>query len=218
MANKKKKGVNIPSLIITVIAVILAVGAIIFVVITMNPNKDSEPDATESTTEATIPAFQATQELVDETQQAAYDLLPENYKIFQYLTRGMTHEEEPYGNLPEDGFYTCVSDDFQNFDEFSEYVRSVYVKETAEKLLTDPFGSGPVYGVDDTGALGLSSSMTPDPTSGSSWANVQFVCTPVSETLCDITITLKDASDNDVIKDIQLIFEDGKWKLSEMVG
>lgn len=217
MASKKKKknSTNIPSLIITIIAAILAIGAIVFV-IRMNPD-ENEPEETEIIVNTT-PAFQATEELLDQTSQAAYDLLPENYKVYQYLTRGMTHEEEPYGNLPEDGFYTCVSDDFKSFDDFSEYVRSVYTEKTAEKLLTDPFGNGPVYGVDDTGALGLSSEFTPVSDPGLSWANVNYLCTPVSDTECNVDVTLQDADGKDVVKKVKMVLQNGEWKLSEMIG
>ncbi|MBD5104333.1 MAG: hypothetical protein HDT47_05670 [Ruminococcaceae bacterium] len=219
MASKKKKkkknSTNIPSLVITIIAAILAIGAVVFLVVTMK--SDEEPDIPDIVVNTT-PPFQATQELVDETQQAAYDLLPENYKVYQYLTRGMTHEEEPYGNIPEDGFYTCVSDDFKSFDDFSEYVRSIYTEETAEKLLNNPFGNGPVYGVDDTGALGLSFEFTPDPDSGLSWANVSFLCTPVSDTECDVKVTLQDADGKDVDKNVKMVLQQGEWKLSEMIG
>lgn len=218
MASKKKKknSTNIPSLIITIIAAILAIGAVVFLVVTMRSD-DKEPEIPDIVVNTT-PAFQATQELVDQTQQAAYDLLPENYKVYQYLTRGMTHGEEPYGNIPEDGFYTCISDDFKSFDDFSQYVRSVYTEETAEKLLKDPFGNGPVYGVDDTGALGLSAEFIPDPDSGLSWANVNFLCTPVSDTECDVDVTLQDSDGKDVVKKVKMVLQNGEWKLSEMIG
>lgn len=214
---KKKKGVNVPSLIITILAVLLAVGAIVFLVHTMRSDENEDPRGSEST-EATTAAFQATQELVDATQQAAYDLLPKNYRVHQFLTRGMTHEEEPYGNLPEDGFYTCVSDEFKTFDDFSDFVKSIYTEDTAEKLLTDPFGKGAVYGVDDTGGLGLSSDFVPDEGESLSWTDVHFLCTPVSDTECNVVVTLKDAAGSDVDKEVTLLLEDGQWKLSELVG
>lgn len=217
MAKKKKKGVNIPSLIITVLAVLLAAGAMVFLIHTMNSDGNDDPRGSENT-EPDVTEFQATQELVDDTQQAAYDLLPKNYRVHQFLTRGMTHEEEPYGNLPEDGFYTCVSDEFKTFEDFSDFVKSIYTEATAEKLLTDPFGKGAVYGVDDTGGLGLSSDFVPEEGESLSWSDVHFLCTPVSETECNVVVTLKDASDNDVDKEVSLLLENGVWKLSELVG
>ena len=133
MATKKKKknGINAASLIITLTAVILAVVAIIFLIKTTGSDEETETTPAESNSTE----FQATQELVDATQQAAYDLLPKNYKVFQYLTRGMTHEDEPYGNLPEDGFYTCVSDEFNNFEDFSNYIEEIYTERRPKNCL-----------------------------------------------------------------------------------
>lgn len=210
---KKKKQQNIPAIIITVIAALLAVAAVIFLIITMseNNNEEPQPPITEET------GFVPDTDLMAEMEQAAYDLLPENYKVFQYLTKGMTYKEEPYGNKPEDGFYTCVNENFPTFDAFCEYVRSIYTAETAEKLLTNPFGKGAVYG-DDNGELGLSADFEPSEEPGLLWGDVSFVCVPVSETVCDITVTLKDKDGNDVKKEVRMQLESGSWKLSDMIG
>lgn len=212
---KKKKSANIPSIIITAIAVLLAAAAVIFLIYTVREREQQQqPQPVETTTTAP----QIPQELVDEAQQAAYELLPKNYKVYQYLTMGMSHEEEPYGNLPEDGYYTCVNSDFASFEEFSDYVKSIFTEKAADKLLTDPFGFGPVYGVDDKGGLGLSQDYEKAEQSGLSWADVQFVCTVENEVKCSIEITLKDADDKDVKKEVDMILENGEWRLTDMVG
>ena len=211
---KKKKQQNIPAIIITVVAVLLAAAAVTFLVITLSENRQEEPPVITTTED---PGFVPDTDLMSEMEQAAYDLLPENYKVYQYLTQGMSVQEEPYGNKPEDGFYTCVNDSFPTFESFCEYVRSIYTAETAEKLLTDPFGKGAVYG-DDNGVLGLSADFEASEEPGLSWANVSFVCVPVSETACDITITLKDADGKDVTKKVTMHLVDGSWKLSDMIG
>lgn len=211
---KKKTQQNVPAMVITVLAVLLAAAAVTFLVITMNgdSNNDNRPPViTEDQGFVPAPA------LVNEMEQAAYDLLPENYKVYQYLTLGMSVKEEPYGNLPEDGFYTCVNESFPTFEAFSEYVRSIYTAETAEKLLTDPFGKGAVYG-DDNGELGLSAEFEAAAEPGLSWADVNFTCVPVSETVCDITVTLKDASGNEVNKEVRMQLEGESWKLTALVG
>lgn len=212
---KKKKQQNIPAIIITVFAALLAAAAVIFLVITLSGKDDEPGDQPPVITED--PGFIPDPDLVSEIEQAAYDLLPENYKVYQYLTMGMSVKEEPYGNLPEDGFYTCVNDDFPTFDSFCEFVRSVYTAETAEKLLTDPFGKGPVYG-DDNGELGLSVDFEASTEPGLSWADVSFVCIPVSETVCDITVTLKDAEGKDVNREVRMQLDNGEWRLAEMIG
>ena len=210
---KKKKQQNIPAIVITVIAALLAIAAVIFLITTVNSRDSEEPQPTITEDPGFIPSA----ELISETEQAAYDLLPENYKVYQYLTLGMSVKEEPYGNLPEDGFYTCVNDNFPTFDAFSDYVRSIYTADTAEKLLTDPFGKGAVYG-DDNGELGLSVDFEAATEPGLSWANVSFVCTPVSDTECEVEVTLKDADDKDVVKEVSMVLENGSWKLSGLVG
>lgn len=214
MATKKKSS-STSSLIITCVAVLLAIAAVVFVIITFSGNSGNQPASTGDTTNA--PAVNVSDEVMNEMSQGAYDLLQKNYKIYQYFTYGMTVKPEPYGNKPEDGFYTCDNADFDSFDKFSEYVRSVYTEELAQKLLTDPFGSGPVYG-NDNGALGLSADFTASTEEGNSWADVKYVCTALSETECSIAITLKDSAGADVEKTVKMLKTDAGWRLEEMIG
>lgn len=214
MATKKKSS-STSSLIITCVAVLLAIAAVVFVIITFSGNSGNQPASTGDTTNA--PAVNVSDEVMNEMSQGAYDLLQKNYKIYQYFTYGMTVKPEPYGNKPEDGFYTCDNADFDSFDKFSEYVRSIYTEELAQKLLTDPFGSGPVYG-NDNGALGLSADFTASTDEGNSWADVKYVCTALSETECSIAITLKDSAGADVEKTVKMLKTDAGWRLEEMIG
>ena len=216
---KKKNPANIPAIIITVLAALLAIAAVIFVMTTVrggtvnvNPTGGSDSSTTSAPEE-----FYASQELATEVETAAYKLLPDNYKIYQYFTLGMSYKEEPYGNLPEDGFYTCVNNDFKTFDELCDYIRATFTKETADKLITNPFGYGPVY-ADDNGELGLSDKFVPDDGSGLSWEDTKFICTPTSETECNIEITLKDKDGKDVVKNVKMVKENDVWLLAEMVG
>lgn len=218
---KKKNPANIPAVIITVLAALLATAAVVFVMTTLSDRDGGTVNINPvGTTDAMLPGgedFIASQELATEVETAAYKLLPDNYKIYQYFTKGMSYKEEPYGNLPEDGFYTCVNGDFKTFEELCDYIRSTFVKETADKLIADPFGYGPVY-ADDGGELGLSSKFKEAEDSGLSWEDTKFVCTPTAETECDIEITLKDKDGKDVVKHVQMIKENDVWLLSEMVG
>lgn len=211
---KKKNPANIPAIIITVIAALLAVAAIVFLVITFS---DDNSGGVTMVPVETPDVFAASQELLTEVETAAYNLLPNNYKIYQYFTDGMSCKEEPYGNLPEDGFYTCVNEDYKTFKEFSDYIRSTFTEKTADKLINDPFGYGPVY-ADDNGELGLSAKFSKFEGSKLSWEDTKFVCTPTSETECDIEITLKDKDGKDVVKHVQMIKEKDNWRLTEMIG
>ncbi len=216
---KKKQTVNIPSLIITIVAVLLAVGAVIFLIATVsNSNRDAQGTNTEQTTVDT--AYYPSSDLLQSAELAAPDLLTNNYRAYQYFTQGMSYEPEPYGNKPEDGFYTCASDTFKTFNEFSDFIRSIYTESAAAKLLSDPFGNGAVY-ADDNGKLGISyefieNGRTED--NGISWENGTYTFTLTSDTECDVEITLKDKDGKDVKKKTKMINENGMWKLSEMVG
>lgn len=222
---KKKNPANIPAIIITVLAALLATAAVVFLVFTLSDRESGTVNinpvgATDDGGNIVLPgseSFTASQELTVEVETAAYKLLPDNYKLYQYFTNGMSYKEEPYGNLPEDGFYTCVNEDFKTFEELCDFIRSTFVKETADKLIANPFGYGPVY-ADDGGELGLSSKFEETGGSGLSWEDTKFVCTPTSETECDIELTLKDKDGRDVVKHVQMIKENDIWLLAEMVG
>lgn len=216
---KKKNSANVPAIIITVIAALLAAGAVIFLIITISGDRSGGTVNTSpiGSTDDGGNDFVASQELLTEVETAAYSLLPDNYKIYQYFTKGMSYKEEPYGNLPEDGFYTCVNEDYKTFEDLCDFIRSTYAEKTADKLIEDPFGYGPVYG-DDGGVLGLSDKFKESEDSGLSWEDTKFVCVPASETECNIEITLKDKDGKDVVKHAQIIKENGNWLLTEMIG
>ncbi len=216
MATKKKSS-STSSLVITCIAVMLAVAAIVFVIITFSGNNNGSNPASTGDAPVVTAGVNVSDEVMNEMSQGAYDLLLKNYKIYQYFTYGMTVKPEPYGNKPEDGFYTCENADYENFDKFSEFVKSVYTESVAQKLLTDPFGNGPVYG-NDNGELGLSADFTASTDEGNSWADVKYVCTALSETECSIALTLKDSSGADVEKTVKMTKTDAGWRLEEMVG
>ena len=212
--SKAKNKQNTVSIIITAVAALLAIAAVIFLIMTLS---SGEEDIIEQPGISTTPTPSFAEQLIGDMEQAAYDLLPENYKIYQYLTRGMNIKPEPYGNYPDDGFYTCDNSDYPTFEAFSEYVRSVFTAETAEKLLTDPFGNGAVFG-DDGGELGLSVDFKATEEPGLSWTDAKFVCSPVSEVECGVEITLKDADKKDVVRNVTMVLESGSWKLTELVG
>lgn len=221
MANKKAP-INVPAVIITAFAVVLAAAAVIFLVFTMSKNNGSANVTPNVSTDAAgnpvgSNSFTASQELLTEVETAAYELLPKNYKIYQYFTKGMSYKEEPYGNLPEDGFYTCVNDEYKTFDQFCAFIRATFTEKTSSTLISNPFGYGPVYG-DDNGELGLSSKFEEAEDSGLSWEDTKFVCTPSSETECKIEITLKDKDGKDIVKQVKMLKENNVWLLDEMVG
>ena len=213
---KKKQTINISSLIITGVAVLLAVSAVVFLLFFMSDSQEEQPaETTPAETEFNPPS-----ELLQSAELAAPDLLTNNYKAYQYFTQGMSYEQEPYGNKPEDGFYTCSNDTYKTFEQFSDFIKSIYTEKAAEKLLTDPYGKGAVF-ADRKGQLGISyefieSGRIED--NGISWENGKYSFTLTSDTECDVEITLKDKDDKDVIIKTKMILEKDVWKLAEMVG
>lgn len=215
---KKKQTVNIPSLIITIIAVLMAASAVAFMFYTMSKSEEPEPEPVITTPAETV--FNPPSELLQSAKLAAPDLLTNNYRAYQYFTQGMSYEQEPYGNKPEDGFYTCANDTYKTFEQFSDFIKSIYTEKSAEKLLTNPFGNGPVF-ADDNGKLGISYEFIENgraEDNGVSWENGKYTFTLTSDTECDVEITLKDKDGKDVKKQTKMILENNVWKLVEMVG
>lgn len=214
--SENKQKVSTSSLIITIVAALLAIAALIFLMITMSKAEEKESENAKNTvTEA------ATMDPVLQSAELALtDLINNNLKAYSYFTVGMSIEEEPYGNKPEDGLYTCNESSYKTFEDFSKFIRSIYTDQTAAKLLSNPFGNGPIY-ADRKGRLGISADfMDGNPTDKSLlvWDNGKYTFTLVSETECKIDITLKDKDGKDAKIETKMILEDGTWKLSEMLG
>ncbi len=134
MSEKKngssKKGAS--TLIATIIVAAAAVAAIIVLVL-MTRKTDSPqrlPDGTEVT-------FKPSAEFVNECGANAQALMDDNYKVVRmFVSEGLPHLDEPYGNAPEDGLYTVSSDEYKTYAELETFIKSVYTAEEAERILT----------------------------------------------------------------------------------
>lgn len=216
--SENKQKVSTSSLIITVVAALLAIAALIFLMITMSKAEEKENEnAANTVTEA-----ESMNPVLQSAEVALSDLINKNLRAYSYFTEGTATEGEPYGNRPEDGLYTCDDPSFKTFDEFSEFIRGIYTEQTAAKLLTDPFGNGPIY-ADRKGKLGISADfMDGNPTDKSLlvWENGNnaFTLTLISDTECKVQITLKDKDGKEAKIETKMILENDVWKLSEMLG
>lgn len=137
-----KKNQNIASLIATVVIAGLAcAAAIVAAVMILGGNKGGDggqPQQQASTHDTSY----LTQEYRDEAGLAAHDLLDDSHEILRlFVTEGLHHNDEPYGNLPEDGYYTVNNTDY-DLQKIQDLVHSVYVDDAAEKILTDVDGNG----------------------------------------------------------------------------
>lgn len=213
-----KKNQNIAPLIATVVIAGLACAAAIVAAVMIlggsNNNgggSDSQPQNSARDTSY------LTQEYRDEAGLAAHDLLDDSHEILRlFVTEGLHHNDEPYGNLPEDGYYTVNNTDY-DLQKIEDLVHSVYVDDAAEKILTNIDGNGlTVYAnrkiqqkvqttaapegstaeADDTvkyetvEVLGISSSFLADPSK--SWVSCSVTIDYVEEGRCTLEVGVFD--------------------------
>ncbi len=119
-----------------VATILVAAAAIAAIIVLVIINKKSE---TESKTlpDGTTVSYDATTELYDECGEEARRLMADNYKMIRlFITEGLPHLDEPYGNRPDDGFYTVDSEDYKTYEQLESFVKSVYTEQEAERILT----------------------------------------------------------------------------------
>ena len=137
-----KKNQNNTSLIATIVIAALACAAAIIAVIMLNlPGSGNNGGQAQNSGAQNNTAAYLTQEYRDEVGLAAHDLLDDSHEILRlFVTEGLHHNDEPYGNLPEDGYYTVNNTDY-DLDKIETLVRSVYVEDEADRVLHNIDGS-----------------------------------------------------------------------------
>lgn len=213
-----KKNQNNAPLIATIVIAALAAAAAIGAVIMLNlPAGNGGGESVPHTVNSNVDTSYLTQEYRDEAGLAAHDLLDNSHEILRlFVTEGLHHNDEPYGNLPEDGYYTVNNVDY-DLQKIQDLVRSVYTEDEAERVLTNIDGNGlTVYAnrkiqqraettaapegstaePDDTvryqtvEVLGISSDFTADPSK--SWVSCSISIEYVEEGKCELTVGLYD--------------------------
>lgn len=130
-------GKNLAPTIATIIVAILAIGVAIFAV--YKTNKDKEPIVSQVVEEVYIP----TEDEQNEIFEAAHKLVQNNFLVMRlYVTDGLLHKDEPYGNLPEDGVYTANSDIYKRLSDITSIVDATYSAPEAERIKTNLDGNG----------------------------------------------------------------------------
>ena len=231
MSEKNSKNANggLVPLIATIVVGIAAVAAVVFLIL-MNSG-DSGQGATDSSTglpsDASI-TFRPTQELVEECNNNAHDLVASNYEILKlFMLEGTPHGDEPYGNEPEDGYYTAISAKYPVYADLEAFVKSVFTADEAERILHNFDGNGlAVYKAreEHDGALGIIASFTPDTSYNKPWGSTRIQFVPVSETECSLTvylgadenIILSSVPPEDVLEVSMVKGADG-WRLTKLV-
>lgn len=175
--------------------------AVFAIVLSLNPVPEAEDSPAQSTTtvESEPEGYVADKLVADEMKDAAQLLVSNNYEVLSlYYIHGMDHKDEPYGNAPEDGYYTVDSDEYTSIEQLEELVDSTFLPEQAETTKTNSLGYGPIYKVRDSGELGIIENFTPM-SYDTSWDNPQFSIEPVSDEDCVIKITLHNRTSGEEV-------------------
>lgn len=130
---KGKKKSAASAVVATVIVAIAAAAAI--VVLMMMSKKPPEPE--QELPDGTTVTFKPTQAFADECGENAQKLVAGNYKVVRlFVSEGLAHRKEPYGNRPEDGLYTVESDEYGTYEQIESLVKSIYTEEESKRILT----------------------------------------------------------------------------------
>lgn len=139
MSEKKySKNRSTAPLIATIAVALAAIVLAVVAILTMKKGGgEQQPSQSVSS------AFQPDAALVEECTYAAHDLVKDSYSVLRlFVTEGLPHLDEPYGNEPEDGLYTVNSTEYTSTAQIRELVNSVFVSGEADRILTDIDGSG----------------------------------------------------------------------------
>lgn len=227
----------------TIVFAVLAMVLAIVAVFTLRGGKDNGDRSTPSS-DNWIPS----DILVEECRLAAHDLVGESYTIIRlFITEGLPHYDEPYGNEPEDGIYTVNSTDYTSLEQIEELVNSTYTQSEAQRILTNIDGNGmavyknrevsvdAVYTDEASGeatgeerpayviktVLGIDAGFVPDADYDKDWSTCSIQVTPVSDDHCDLVIYLggadPESADPGSVLNTAMTKTDGEWRLTEFV-
>lgn len=235
MSEKNTKKQNTAPLIATIVVAVLALAAVIALILILNNNSGEKPASSSSE------VFRPTAKFEQECEYAAHDLVKDSYEIIRlFVTQGLPHLDEPYGNAPEDGIYTVNTEKsrgYASYEDIEKKVKSVYTDEEAEKVMKLDVYKKRTILVDNPSAeenapryiektvLGISANFKADETREKLWESCALAVLPTSETECDITIYLDGTGDSsdisavseDKILRTKMVKTDAGWRLTEFV-
>ena len=221
MSENNTKQSKVP-LIATIVVTVLALAAVVALILILNKPAENSPAPSDE-------VFRPTAEFEQECSYEAHDLVKESYEIIRlFVTQGLPHLDEPYGNAPEDGIYTVDTEKsrgYKTFEDIENKVKSVYTNEAAEKVMKlDVYKKRKSLYNDDV-VLGIKADFKADASREKLWENCALAVLPTSETECDITIYLDGTGDSsdisavseDKILRTKMIKTDAGWRLTEFV-
>ena len=207
---KKARTNNNAALIATVIFALIAATAAFFAVWKFSSAKQEEKEIQQEINSI----YQPSEELSEEMKDAATELIKQNYTAVKlYYTKGLPHIDEPYGNLPEGGYYYVDTEktEYTQLSQLEDVLTSTYTEKEAVRIFADTM----LYGERD-GRLAINAEFTPMEYN-ISWENVDFRVIPKSDTECDIEITLHDNTGAEVVKKGSMSKLNGTWLLNGII-
>lgn len=208
-------------------AALLSVGfvaaVVTFILVLNNTAQETSPapapSVSASQSESVNPdAYVPDEQTSEEMKDAAIELLSGNYEVLKlFYTRGLEHEDEPYGNAPEDGYYTVSDSEYTSLDQLKELVNSIFIGEQAKITLENSLGYGAIYSERYNGELGIIENFTPMEYD-ISWENPDFSISPISDEECALLITLRNRdSGEEVEKNGEMIKTEEGWRLKSII-
>ncbi|MGN0687968.1 MAG: hypothetical protein ACI4KA_07685 [Oscillospiraceae bacterium] len=208
----KKQKESLAPIISTIVVAVLAIGMAFAAILLLK--SDKKPQGTVSSNPTS--SFDTTEEFNTECEIAIPKLVEGNSNVIRlFITHGLNHESEPYGNEPSDGLYTVSDREYTTLKQIEDYVRSIYTEEEANRILNNIDGKGlAVYRdrkikvrVEETAegtaestaessgiqyrdeyVLGISSAFVPNTDYSRDWTDLNYSYEPVTETECRITL------------------------------
>lgn len=154
------------------------------------------------------------------SDQELHYLIDENVRCNYWFACGSLPVDE---TSSKDGSLRLIDQDyFANYAEFETYVRSIYCKEEADRLLYNYPEEGSQKYVENEGVLYLD--LNYDGAKGYyvDWSDYTVTVDVLSEDSCTFTIhtTIEEPSDEPVSEDYTLtetaVKEDGGWRLTKL--
>ena len=227
--NKNKQKDSNSALVATVIVAVAAVAAIVVLIVVMNSgNSRTLPNGSQ------VEKYSPTQEQIDECLNSAHDLVASNYTVIKlYITEGLPHLDEPYGNKPEDGIYTVDSDKYKTPDDIQDLLKSIYTEQAANDIWergvykTRYMKDDLAVRSDTVGAkqvLGISEDFNPNENYSVNWSSTPLEVILTAADKCKIVIYVNGASPNDSdvsggnILTADMVKENGAWRLTELIS
>lgn len=207
----------------SLVAVGFVAAVVSFILVLNNTAQETSladsPSASPSQSAAADPnAYVPDSQTSEEMKDAAIELLSGNYEVLRlFYTRGLDHEDEPYGNAPEDGYYTVSDSEYTSFDQLNELVNGIFCEEQAKITLENSLGYGAVYSERSGGKLGIIENFTPMEYD-ISWENPDFSIDPISDEECALVITLRNRdSGEEVARSGEMVKTESGWRLKSII-